>query len=65
MISSEYKKIISNINGTENFGKRKKIPKFLESFIDKVQPKSIIDFGCGVGNLITTLSEQYPDKQIK
>lgn len=65
MISSEYKKIISDINGTENFGKRKKIPKFLESFINKIQPKSIIDFGCGVGNLITTLSEQYPDKQIK
>lgn len=64
MISSEYKKMISDINGTENFGKRKKIPKFLESFISTVEVKSIIDFGCGVGNLITTLSERYPDKTI-
>lgn len=65
MISENYKKIISDINGKENFGKRKKLPKFLNDFIIKTQSETILDFGCGVGNMIETLKESYPDKTVK
>jgi 2-polyprenyl-3-methyl-5-hydroxy-6-metoxy-1,4-benzoquinol methylase len=65
MISNEYKQQLNELNGIKNFGKRKKIPKFLESFIMQHNPNSIIDFGCGVGSLVLTLQETYPKKIIK
>lgn len=65
MISDDYKKIIADINGKENFGKRKSLPKFLSGFIEKINPNTILDFGCGVGNLIETLKQTYPEKIIK
>ena len=65
MISNEYKQQLNEMNGIKNFGKRKKIPKFLESFIMQHNPNSILDFGCGVGSLVLTLQEAYPKKIIK
>jgi len=64
MISAEYKSILESINGLENFGKRKNLPKYLETIIDTCNPKSILDFGCGVGALVNTLSLKYPQKKI-
>jgi 2-polyprenyl-3-methyl-5-hydroxy-6-metoxy-1,4-benzoquinol methylase len=64
MISEDYKKILTELNGKENFGKRKSLPKFLESIIDQYTPKSILDFGCGTGSLIKTLREKYPDIEV-
>ena len=61
MISDEYKKIISELNGVSNFGKRKKIPKYLDRFIRNYHPTSILDFGCGTGGLVHGLAEQYPN----
>jgi len=61
MISDEYKKIISDLNGISNFGKRKKIPKYLDRFIKNYNPKTILDFGCGTGGLVRGLQEQYPN----
>jgi 2-polyprenyl-3-methyl-5-hydroxy-6-metoxy-1,4-benzoquinol methylase len=65
MISSEYKKILESLNGKENFGKRKKLPKYLENIVSQYDPSSILDFGCGTGNLINTLKEQYPNKEVQ
>jgi len=63
MITDEYRKTLNKIHKETNFGKRGKIPKSLKSFIDEVKPKSLIDFGCGKGRLLTTLKEEY--NQIK
>ena len=61
MISNEYKKIISDLNGISNFGKRKKAPKFLDKFIKNYIPKTVLDFGCGTGGLVHYLQDEYPD----
>lgn len=64
MISPEYKEILLKINGLENFGKRSSCPKYLEKFIEKISPVSILDYGCGTGRLIATLEERFPKIQI-
>jgi len=64
MISAEYKSILESINGSENFGKRKNLPKYLETIINEHNPTSILDFGCGVGSLVNTLALTYPQKKI-
>lgn len=61
MISESLKKAYEEIHLNTPFGKRSKIPKELKKFIEKNKPKSICDFGCGKGNLIETLKENYPD----
>ena len=60
MISNEYKKILTEIHDTSPFGK----PTHLESFIEQINPTSILDFGCGKGRLVATLQEKYPNKTI-
>lgn len=47
-----------------SFGKRAKIPRYLFDFIIDQNPQTILDFGCGKGNLIETLKVQFPDKTI-
>jgi hypothetical protein len=64
MISNEYKKILTDIHNSSPFGKRSKLPKHLESFVEEINPNSILDFGCGKGRLISALAEKYPDKSI-
>lgn len=65
MISYEYQQILKNLNGTENFGKRKSLPKHLDYVIDQIQPTSILDFGCGTGALVNTLKSRYLEKLIE
>lgn len=60
MISNEYRSILQSLNGKENFGKRKRLPKYLDSIIEEFQPNNILDFGCGTGALIRTLKDLYP-----
>lgn len=64
MISENLKKIYEDIHATTKFGKRAKIPNYLKNFIKNIQPSSILDFGCGKGNLIKTLQEEYPNIKI-
>ena len=59
MISNDYKKVLTEIHESSPFGKRSKIPKYLAEFIEKIQPTSIIDFGCGKGRLVERLREEY------
>lgn len=59
MISNDYKKVLTEIHESSPFGKRSKIPKYLAEFIEKIQPASIIDFGCGKGRLVERLREEY------
>lgn len=64
MISDDLKNIYTDIHKNTPFGKRAKIPLYLKEFIEEKNPKSILDFGCGKGNLIKTLQAVYPDKKI-
>ena len=64
MITKKYKDVLSVIHAETKFGKRRKLPDFLEEYISQKNPSSILDFGCGKGNLVDTLKEKYPDKTI-
>lgn len=64
MISQDYKKVLTDIHAKTKFGKRRKLPSMLEDYITEKNPKSILDFGCGKGNLVETLKEKYPYREI-
>lgn len=61
MISDSLKNIYKEIHRTTPFGKRGKFPKYLEKFIETIQPKSILDFGCGKGKLLGKIRGTYPN----
>lgn len=64
MITDGYKSILSEVHSKTKFGKRRKLPDFLEQYIQDKQPSTILDFGCGKGNLVDTLQEKYPFRNI-
>jgi hypothetical protein len=64
MISKEYKKTLLDIHNSSLFGKRSKVPRYLEEFINKIKPTSILDFGCGKGRLVQRLQEDFPNISI-
>lgn len=64
MITNEYKKILTDIHANSPFGKRSKLPKHLDKFIETVKPQSLLDFGCGKGRLVERLKEEYPNKTV-
>jgi hypothetical protein len=61
MISEKLKIIYQNIHNTTSFGKRAKMPPHLKKFLREVEPTTMADFGCGKGNLIQTLKQDYPE----
>lgn len=60
MISTDYQEMLSLIHSGTKFGKRSKIPEHLKKFISKQAIRSMIDFGCGKGQLIDVLKHNYP-----
>lgn len=60
MISDTYKKQLRQIHEELPFGKRNKFPKDLQRFVESINPRSILDFGCGKGRLVERLKETYP-----
>lgn len=65
MITDQYKKVLESIHKKSPFGKRSKFPKGLEKFITDVNPKSMIDFGCGKGRLVEKIKETHPNIHIR
>jgi len=61
MISENLKKTYTDIHAKTAFGKRAKIPPYLKTFIKDKSPDSILDFGCGKGNLVKVLNDTYKD----
>lgn len=64
IITEKHKNIYKEIHAKTKFGKRSKMPDMLGEFIEKTNPSSILDFGCGKGNLVEKLNELYPKKSI-
>jgi len=61
MISDSLKQVYTQIHAKTSFGKRAKIPPGVKKFIREKKPASILDFGCGKGNLVKVLQESYSD----
>lgn len=65
MYSSKYQENLKKMHANDKtWGDRKFIPKKVKELIDKYKPKSILDFGCGKGNLVKTLKKIYPNIEV-
>lgn len=62
MFSQQHQKIYQHIHQTTPFGKRAKMPRYLDWFLQQINAGSVCDFGCGKGRLVSTLQKQYTIK---
>ena len=65
MFSNYYLKQLQKVHGRRSLargfgGKVKKLGKFY-SYMDKWNPTSLLDYGCGKGTILNSLSEKYPN----
>lgn len=62
-ISQDYKKQIEILHSKNKMGKnsKRKIPKLFKmpDFLEKYNPASILDYGCGSGGVVNYLSEKF------
>jgi 2-polyprenyl-3-methyl-5-hydroxy-6-metoxy-1,4-benzoquinol methylase len=56
--STEYLNQLKGLHKKKSFGDRPDYSKF-KKWIDKFSPTSIIDYGCGKGNLVESLQQEY------
>ena len=59
--SDSYKETLKELHKSKAFGNKSSIPQEVIECIEKYQVTSILDFGCGKGNFLIALKEQYPD----
>jgi len=64
MISDDYKKQIEKLHSKKNWGTTSTLGKKCQEVIEKYNPKSILDFGCGNGQITDLLKQTYPEKTI-
>jgi hypothetical protein len=62
--SDSYKETLKELHKSKAFGNKSSIPQEVIDCIEKYQVNSILDFGCGKGNFMTTLKEHYPSIEI-
>lgn len=62
--SNSYKEELKDLHRSKAFGTKSSIPQEVVNCIERYQVTSILDFGCGKGNFLTTLKENYPDIEI-
>ena len=60
LISNEYKKQLALMHH-QNFGAGAEIKPEIAKLIESGQVKTILDWGCGKGNLTTALRKRYPE----
>jgi 2-polyprenyl-3-methyl-5-hydroxy-6-metoxy-1,4-benzoquinol methylase len=62
-ISQDYKKQIELLHSKNKMGKnsKRKVPKLfnMPDFLEKYNPASILDYGCGSGGVVNYLSEKF------
>ena len=64
-ISKEYSTLMSQIHSDKvNFGGDIKAFRVIDRLIIKYKIKSIIDYGCGKGDLIFNIKEKYPEIEV-
>jgi trans-aconitate methyltransferase len=64
-ITDNYVKSLQNLHQEDkSWGKRKKFPEMIFKLIDENNISSILDYGCGKGDLTSLLKELYPTKKI-
>lgn len=58
--TNEYAKNLKKLHEGKAFGNRARIPNEVVRCIKEYEIESILDFGCGKGNVVAALKEQFP-----
>lgn len=62
LIDRQYQKQLMQMHGSAKvFANGAKAYKIVRDFIKEYQPTTLLDFGCGKGGLIATISELHPE----
>ena len=64
MITDNYKNDLKKLHKSKAFGNRSKIPAEVTRCIEEYNIRSILDFGCGKGNVVAALKETYPNLKV-
>lgn len=60
IIDPKYQAQLAEMHSQGRFVRGSKMLKAMRPFIDQYQPSSILDFGCGHGALMASISQAYP-----
>ena len=61
IINQDYKDQLATMHGQGRFRRGSKIISTMNPFLKQYQPTSILDFGCGHGEFMHSITEAYPD----
>jgi cyclopropane fatty-acyl-phospholipid synthase-like methyltransferase len=64
IINTEYKDQLLEMHSTGRFVRGHKMLKKIVPFLEKYNPTSILDFGCGHGALVNAIAETYPNMNV-
>lgn len=59
MISEEYSKLLAEKHQDHSFGTRDVVPPILDQVLKSNNVQTVVDFGCGKGNLVRRLKNDY------
>lgn len=60
-ITADYAESLKKLHKSKAFGNRSNIPREVIRCIEEYNIQSILDFGCGKGNVVKALKETYPN----
>ena len=60
IINQDYKDQLATMHSQGRFRRGSKILSTINPFLKQYQPTSVLDFGCGHGELIQSIAEAYP-----
>jgi len=60
IINQDYKDQLATMHSQGRFRRGSKILSTINPFLKQYQPTSVLDFGCGHGELIRSIAEAYP-----
>ena len=64
MITDNYKNDLKKLHESKAFGNRGGVNQEVARCIEQYNVQSILDFGCGKGNVVESLKEAYPNLKV-
>jgi ubiquinone/menaquinone biosynthesis C-methylase UbiE len=66
LISKEYVEKLKQLHQTNpSFGSKNNIPALLKKYLESHETKTVLDYGCGKGNVMKEIKNIFPNLQIQ
>ena len=65
IIDPKYQEQLATMHSRGQFVRGGKTLKSVRPFLEKYQPTSVLDFGCGHGALMASIQQNYPDMHVE